>query len=65
MTGWPPSWPISSTPTLLVLLSDVDALYDAPPSRPGATASRVVRGPHDLDHVESAAPGPRSAAAAW
>jgi glutamate 5-kinase len=36
----------------LVLLSDVDALYDAPPSRPGASRIPVVRGPHDLAAVE-------------
>ena len=36
----------------LVLLSDVDALYDAPPGRPGATRIPVVRGPHDLADVE-------------
>ncbi len=29
----------------LVLLSDVDALYDGPPSRPGAPRIPVVRGP--------------------
>jgi glutamate 5-kinase len=36
----------------LVLLSDVDALYDGPPSRPGATRIPVVRGPEDLVEVE-------------
>ena len=36
---------------VLVLLSDVDGLYDGPPSRPGATLIREVRGPADLDHV--------------
>lgn len=32
----------------LVLLSDVDALYDGPPSRPGVRRVEVVRGPEDL-----------------
>lgn len=36
----------------LVLLSDVDALYDAPPSRPGARRIPVVRGPQDLVGIE-------------
>ena len=36
---------------LLVLLSDVDALYDGPPSRPGARRIEVVRGPGDLAGV--------------
>jgi glutamate 5-kinase len=36
----------------LVLLSDVDALYDGPPSRPGAQRVPVVRGPHELADVE-------------
>jgi glutamate 5-kinase len=35
----------------LVLLSDVDALYDGPPSRPGARRIDVVGGPADLDGV--------------
>ena len=35
----------------LVLLSDVDALYDGPPSVPGARRVRVVGGPADLDGV--------------
>jgi glutamate 5-kinase len=33
---------------VLVLLSDVDALYDCPPTRPGAQRVPVVRGPQDL-----------------
>ncbi|WP_030270536.1 glutamate 5-kinase [Streptomyces sp. NRRL B-24484] len=37
---------------LLVLLSDVDALYDGNPARPGTTRIDTVRGPHDLDGVE-------------
>jgi glutamate 5-kinase len=36
----------------LVLLSDVDALYDGPPSRPGARRIDVVRGPQDLQDVK-------------
>ncbi|HSU73949.1 MAG TPA: glutamate 5-kinase [Terrabacter sp.] len=36
----------------LVLLSDVDALYDAPPHRPGARRIPLVRGPQDLADVE-------------
>jgi glutamate 5-kinase len=35
----------------LVLLSDVDALYDGPPSVPGARRVDVVGGPADLDGV--------------
>jgi glutamate 5-kinase len=35
----------------LVLLSDVDALYDGPPSRPGAQRVPLVRGPEDLDGI--------------
>lgn len=37
---------------LLVLLSDVDGLYDGPPSRPGARLIAEVRGPGDLAGVE-------------
>ena len=36
----------------LVLLSDVDALYDGPPSRPGTARIPVVSGPHDIAHIE-------------
>ncbi len=36
----------------LVLLSDVDALYDGPPSRPGARRIDLVSGPADLEGVE-------------
>jgi glutamate 5-kinase len=35
----------------LVLLSDVDGLYDGPPSREGATMITDVRGPADLEGV--------------
>ncbi len=41
----------------LVLLSDVDALYDGPPSRPGARRIARVRGPQDLDGVRIGAAG--------
>ncbi|MGP4111677.1 glutamate 5-kinase [Streptomyces sp. 4N509B] len=37
---------------LLVLLSDVDALYDGDPARPGATRVTEVTGPEDLAGVE-------------
>ena len=36
---------------LLVLLSDVDGLYDGPPSRPGAQLIAEVHGEADLDQV--------------
>ncbi len=36
----------------LVLLSDVDALYDRPPTRPGSTRIPIVAGPEDLAGVE-------------
>ncbi len=36
---------------LLVLLSDVDGLYDGPPARPGSRLIREVRGPADLEKV--------------
>ncbi len=36
---------------LLVLLSDVDALYDADPRKPGAVRVSDVRSPGDLDRV--------------
>ena len=41
----------------LVLLSDVDALYDGPPSRPGAQRIPVVRAATDLVGVEIAGAG--------
>ncbi|MCH0541970.1 glutamate 5-kinase [Streptomyces sp. MUM 203J] len=37
---------------LLVLLSDVDGLYDGDPSRPGTSRIEEVRGPEDLAGVE-------------
>ena len=36
---------------VLVLLSDVDALYDGPPSRAGTSRVPLVRGPDDLKNV--------------
>ena len=36
----------------LVLLTDVDALYDGPPSRPGTSRISAVLRPQDLDGVE-------------
>ncbi|GAA2729154.1 glutamate 5-kinase [Cellulomonas aerilata] len=36
----------------MVLLTDVDALYDGPPSRPGARRISVVDGPADLAGIE-------------
>jgi len=43
----------------LVLLSDVDALYDGPPSRPGARRIETVRGAADLEGVEIGSVGSR------
>ncbi|WP_406336672.1 glutamate 5-kinase [Streptomyces sp. NBC_00203] len=42
---------------LLVLLSDVDGLYDGDPSRPGSQRLREVRGRHDLAGVEIGSSG--------
>ena len=42
---------------LLVLLSDVDGLYDGPPSRPGAQLLPVVRSEDDLASVTIGAAG--------
>jgi glutamate 5-kinase len=42
----------------LVLLSDVEALLDGPPSRPDAKRVPVVRGPADLDGVTIGATAP-------
>ncbi len=42
---------------LLVLLSDVDGLYDGDPRRPGARPIADVRGPADLDGVQLGKPG--------
>ncbi|MER5989885.1 MULTISPECIES: glutamate 5-kinase [Streptomyces] len=37
---------------LLVLLSDVDGVYDGDPARPGTSRIAEVHGPEDLAHVE-------------
>ncbi|MFJ8540496.1 glutamate 5-kinase [Streptomyces sp. NPDC093586] len=42
---------------LLVLLSDVDGVYDGDPSRPGTSRIAQVRGPADLAHVEIGSAG--------
>ncbi|MFJ8104636.1 glutamate 5-kinase [Streptomyces sp. NPDC096132] len=42
---------------LLVLLSDVDGVYDGDPSRPGTSRIAEVRGPDDLAHVEIGSAG--------
>ncbi|YAL82222.1 glutamate 5-kinase [Dermacoccaceae bacterium W4C1] len=41
----------------LILLSDVDALYDGPPSRAGAQRVSQVRGPQDLEGVDIGSTG--------
>ncbi len=41
----------------LLLLSDVDALYDGPPTRPGAARVPAVSGPGDLDRVRVGSSG--------
>lgn len=43
----------------LVLLTDVDALYDGPPSRPDTSRVPVVQVPEDLEDLEITAPGSR------
>ncbi|MEV5048158.1 glutamate 5-kinase [Streptomyces griseoincarnatus] len=42
---------------LLVLLSDVDGVYDGDPSRPGTSRIAEVRSPEDLAHVEIGSAG--------
>ncbi|MEU2180819.1 glutamate 5-kinase [Streptomyces thermolilacinus] len=42
---------------LLVLLSDVDGLYDGDPSRPGTSRIEEVRGPEDLAGIEIGSAG--------
>ncbi|MFJ8827163.1 glutamate 5-kinase [Streptomyces sp. NPDC102467] len=42
---------------LLVLLSDVDGLYDGDPSRPGSSRVAEVRGPADIAHVKIGSAG--------
>ena len=43
----------------LVLLTDVDGLYDRAPSKPGARRVDVVTGPQDLAEVSLGTPGSR------
>ncbi|WP_150253015.1 glutamate 5-kinase [Nocardiopsis deserti] len=43
----------------LVLLSDVDALYDGNPSDPGSSVVSLVRGPADLDGIDIGSAGGR------
>jgi glutamate 5-kinase len=43
---------------LLVLLSDVDALYDGDPRKPGTSPVAEVRGPGDLSGIEIGSAGP-------
>ncbi|WP_395571419.1 glutamate 5-kinase [Streptomyces sp. BK79] len=42
---------------LLVLLSDVDGVYDGDPSRPGTSRIAEVRAPADLAHIEIGSAG--------
>lgn len=42
---------------LLVLLSDVDGLYDGDPSKPGTSRIAEVRGPEDIAHVQIGSAG--------
>ncbi|MCQ4208151.1 glutamate 5-kinase [Streptomyces longispororuber] len=42
---------------LLVLLSDVDGLYDGDPSKPGTSRIAEVRGPADIAHVKIGSAG--------
>lgn len=42
---------------LLVLLSDVDGVYDGDPGRPGTSRIAEVRGPADLDGIEIGSSG--------
>ncbi|MFJ7065669.1 glutamate 5-kinase [Streptomyces sp. NPDC101115] len=42
---------------LLVLLSDVDGLYDGDPSKPGTSRIAEVTGPEDIAHVEIGSAG--------
>ncbi|WP_372346461.1 glutamate 5-kinase [Streptomyces sp. KL116D] len=42
---------------LLVLLSDVDGLYDGDPSKPGTSRIAEVRGPADIAHVRIGSAG--------
>ncbi|MDQ1294289.1 MAG: glutamate 5-kinase [Actinomycetota bacterium] len=42
---------------VLVLLSDVDALYDGPPNRPGAARVPLITGPDDLQDIQLGSAG--------
>ncbi|MER6612457.1 glutamate 5-kinase [Streptomyces xantholiticus] len=42
---------------LLVLLSDVDGLYDGDPARPGTSRIEEVQGPDDIAHVQIGSAG--------
>jgi glutamate 5-kinase len=42
---------------LLVLLSDIDGVYDGDPSRPGTSRIAEVRGPEDLEGIEIGSAG--------
>ncbi|GAA3141378.1 glutamate 5-kinase [Streptomyces rectiviolaceus] len=42
---------------LLVLLSDVDGLYDGDPARPGTSRLSEVTGPADIEHVQIGSAG--------
>lgn len=42
---------------LLVLLSDIDGLYDGDPAKPGSSRISEVRGPADLAHVKIGSAG--------
>ncbi|MFI0905301.1 glutamate 5-kinase [Streptomyces sioyaensis] len=42
---------------LLILLSDVDGLYDGDPATPGTSRIGVVRGPHDLEGISIGSAG--------
>jgi glutamate 5-kinase len=46
-----------SRASALILLSDVDGLYDGDPRRGGARKLEVVTGPRDLDHVKAGKAG--------
>jgi glutamate 5-kinase len=46
-----------SRASALVLLSDVDGLYDGDPRRGGARRIEIVRGPEDLVHVKAGRTG--------
>jgi glutamate 5-kinase len=46
-----------SRASALILLSDVDGLYDGDPRRGGARKVAVVTGPHDLEHVKAGKSG--------